>query len=73
MDFGCRSKKNEGRSYVACEIGVHEMKPEIYENTEEGIKVVYTNDEWSVSIKNWKPDNDILDVGKMEVHHTTDE
>lgn len=49
------------------------MKPEIYENNEEGIKVVYKNDQWSVSIKNWKPDNDIAGVGKLEVHHTTDE
>ncbi len=49
------------------------MKPEIYENNEEGIKVVYKNEQWSVSIKNWKLDNDIAGVGKMEVHHTTDE
>ena len=49
------------------------MRPEIYENNEEGIKVVYKNDQWSVSIKNWKPDNDIMGVGKLEVHHTTDE
>lgn len=49
------------------------MKPEIFENNEEGIKVAYKNDEWSISIKNWKPDNDITGVGKMEVHHTTDE
>ena len=35
------------------------MKPEIFENNAEGIKQVYRNNEWSVSIKNWKPDNDI--------------
>ena len=49
------------------------MRPEVFENNEEGIKVVYKNNEWSISIKNWKPDNDITGVGKMEVHHTTDE
>lgn len=49
------------------------MKPEIFENTQEGIKVVYKNDEWSVSIKNWKPDNDIAGVEKLEIHHTSDE
>ena len=31
------------------------MKPEIFENNAEGIKQVYRNNEWSVSIKNWKP------------------
>ena len=31
----------------------------VYENKEEGIKCVYTNEKWLVSIKNWKPDNDI--------------
>ncbi|MBR0162125.1 MAG: cupin [Oscillospiraceae bacterium] len=49
------------------------MKPEIFENNAEGIKVVYKNDEWSVSIKNWKPDNDIAGVEKLEIHHTSDE
>ena len=49
------------------------MKPEIFENNSEGIKQVYKNDEWSISIKNWKPDNDISGVGKLEIHHTSDE
>ena len=49
------------------------MKPEIFENNAEGIKQVYRNNEWSVSIKNWKPDNDIDGVEKLEIHHTTDE
>lgn len=49
------------------------MKPEIFENNAEGIKQVYRNNEWSVSIKNWKPDNDIAGVAKLEIHHTTDE
>ena len=35
------------------------MRPNVYENKEEGIKCVYTNEKWLVSIKNWKPDNDI--------------
>ena len=41
------------------------MKPEIFENNAEGIKQVYRNNEWSVSIKNWKPDNDIAGVAKL--------
>ena len=49
------------------------MKPEIFENNAEGIKQVYRNDEWSVNIKNWKPDNDIAGVEKLEIHYTTDE
>ena len=49
------------------------MKPEIFENNAEGIKQVYRNNEWSVSIKNWKPDNDIAGVEKLEIHYTTDE
>lgn len=31
------------------------MRPNVYENKEEGIKCVYTNEKWLVSIKNWKP------------------
>ena len=48
------------------------MKPEIFENNAEGIKQVYRNNEWSVSIKNWKPDNDIAGVEKLEIHHKAD-
>ena len=42
------------------------MRPNVYENKEEGIK-------WLVSIKNWKPDNDIEGLKHLEIHHTTDE
>ena len=35
------------------------MKPDMYENNEEGILCVYKNPKWLVCIKNWKPDNDI--------------
>lgn len=49
------------------------MKPNVYENTGEGILCVYKNGKWLVSIKNWKPDNDIAGIAHLEIHHTTDE
>ena len=49
------------------------MRPDVFENNGEGIKCVYKNDQWLVSIKNWKPDNDIEGIAHLEVHHTTDE
>ncbi len=49
------------------------MKPDIYENKNEGILCVYKNEKWLVSIKNWKPDNDIEGIVHLEVHHSTDE
>lgn len=49
------------------------MKPDVYENNGEGILCVYKNEKWLVSIKNWKPDNDIDGIAHLEVHHTTDE
>ena len=49
------------------------MKPDAYENNEEGILCVYKNEKWLVSIKNWKPDNDIDGIAHLEVHHSTDE
>lgn len=49
------------------------MRPDIYENNEEGILCVYKNDKWLVSIKNWKPDNDIEGIAHLEIHHSTDE
>lgn len=49
------------------------LKAESYENNSEGIKCVYRNDKWLVSIKNWKPDNDIDGIHQLEVHHETDE
>ena len=48
-------------------------KPDVYENNAEGILCVYKNDKWLVSIKNWKPDNDISGIAHLEVHHSTDE
>lgn len=48
-------------------------KPAVYENNAEGILCVYKNEKWLVSIKNWKPDNDIAGVVHLEVHHSTDE
>ena len=49
------------------------MKPSVYENNGEGILCVYKNEKWLVSIKNWKPDNDIAGISHLEIHHTTDE
>ena len=49
------------------------MKPEMYENNEEGILCVYKNPKWLVCIKNWKPDNDINGIKHLEIHHSTDE
>lgn len=49
------------------------MKPNVYENNSEGILCVYKNEKWLVSIKNWKPDNDISGIAHLEIHHTTDE
>lgn len=49
------------------------MKVEVFEHQGEGISCVYKNEEWLVSIKNWKPDNDISGVHHLEVHHETDE
>lgn len=49
------------------------MKPDIFENNQEGILCVYKNPKWLVSIKNWKPDNDIAGIAHLEVHHSTDE
>ena len=48
-------------------------KPDVYENNAQGILCVYKNDKWLVSIKNWKPDNDISVIAHLEVHHSTDE
>lgn len=49
------------------------MKPDVYENKQEGILCVYKNEKWLVSIKNWKPDNDIDGIAHLEIHHSTDE
>ena len=49
------------------------IRPDKYENNGEGILCVYKNPKWLVSIKNWKPDNDITGIAHLEVHHSTDE
>ena len=49
------------------------MRPDVYENNGEGILCVYKNEKWLVSIKNWKPDNDIDGIAHLEIHHSTDE
>lgn len=49
------------------------MRPDVYENNGEGILCVYKNEKWLVSIKNWKPDNDIDGIARLEIHHSTDE
>ncbi|MFD1398972.1 hypothetical protein ACFQ41_06590 [Lacticaseibacillus suilingensis] len=49
------------------------MTVETYSNESEGIKCVYNNGNWLVSIKNWKPDNDIEGVSHLEIHHKSDE
>ena len=49
------------------------MRPDVYENNDEGIKCVYKNEKWLMCIKNWKPDNDIEGLKHLEIHHSTDE
>lgn len=49
------------------------VRPDMYENNAEGILCVYKNEKWLVSIKNWKPDNDISGIVHLEIHHSTDE
>lgn len=49
------------------------IKPTVFEHDAEGILCVYKNEKWLVSIKNWKPDNDICGISHLEIHHSTDE
>lgn len=39
----------------------------------EGIECVYDNGKWVACIKNWKPNNDIESIERLEVHHESDE
>ncbi|WP_349674013.1 cupin [Lacrimispora sp.] len=39
----------------------------------EALKRVYENSQWTVGIKNWKPANDIEQIGNLERHNCTDE
>ncbi len=39
----------------------------------EALKRVYENSQWTVGIKNWKPANDIDQIGNLERHNRTDE
>lgn len=49
------------------------MSANVYSHDGEGIRCVYGNGSWVVCIKNWKPDNDIKSIERLEVHHATDE
>ena len=55
------------------DLGGISMRPDVYNHEGEGISCVYKNEKWLVSIKNWKPDNDIDGIAHLEVHHSTDE
>ena len=49
------------------------MNADIFSYEGEGIQCVYDNRNWVMCIKNWKPNNDILNIRYLEVHHATDE
>lgn len=49
------------------------MNIDIFTHEDEGIDIVYDNQKWIVAIKNWKPDNDMTGIHRLEVHHATDE
>lgn len=46
---------------------------EILDHIEEGIREVYDNGTWLVSIKNWREANSIDKIARLEIHHTTDQ
>lgn len=49
------------------------MKILEYQYDGEALKRVYENAQWTVGIKNWKPSNDIEQIGNLERHNRTDE
>lgn len=49
------------------------MEKNIFMHDGEGIKCVYDNGNWVICIKNWKPNNDIECIERLEVHHESDE
>lgn len=49
------------------------MKILEYQYNGEALKRVYENAQWTVGIKNWKPSNDIEQIGNLERHNRTDE
>ena len=49
------------------------MKITCAEYTGRGMQRVYENDQWTVGIKNWKPENDITGISNIERHNLTDE
>lgn len=49
------------------------MKILEYQYDGEALKRVYENAQWTVGIKNWKPSNDIEQIGNLERHNCTDE
>lgn len=50
-----------------------QMKILEYRYDGEALKRVYENAQWTVGIKNWKPANDIEQIGNLERHNRTDE
>ncbi|MGN8646291.1 cupin domain-containing protein [Gracilibacillus sp. HCP3S3_G5_1] len=46
---------------------------EQYAFNEEGMQKVYSNNDWMVGLKNWKPSNDIDGFNSLEKHNETDE
>lgn len=49
------------------------MDTYVFEFEGEGIECVYDNGKWVACIKNWKPNNDIESIERLEVHHESDE
>jgi ureidoglycolate hydrolase len=49
------------------------MKIETLGFSGEGMNRVYENAKWMVSVKNWKPANDITGIDCLERHNETDE
>ena len=40
---------------------------------ETGLKRVYENESWTVGVKNWKPENDLIGFTNIERHNESDE
>jgi len=45
----------------------------MYEFAQKGMQRVFENEKWMVGIKNWKPENDITGIDRLERHNETDE
>lgn len=46
---------------------------QIFAHEGEGIREVYDNGTWLVSIKNWREANSPEKIARLELHHTTDQ